>query len=319
MQARDKQFLPHERIVPCTVPTRYRYYLQCDNALAESVAVLPPSWQENIIKRVINRPRRGGYSGVRFFSASGHLPKHDDEPAWDSPAVGGSGFGSDSTEAGGGVAAASALPPGGRRRFAVTPYRVDKGGETAQEGEDNLSQHDGTMGECTSSANGKDAPEAEKEGRKHGDKACDEDPWGPLEVDEQPPRPSSCQPSAAANAGRCLEFSSNLNRGRRSAGCGAARGYSAVDERRVANSTKVPATSDKVDAHIGERRSTEAVAAKRAAARQLGLPEGLRAGVASCLEDVCVTFRRSIRRAVLNYALLDAGQRNRLGESYLCE
>ncbi|CAM9985812.1 unnamed protein product [Scytosiphon promiscuus] len=43
------------------------------------------------------------------------------------------------------------------------------------------------------------------------------------------------------------------------------------------------------------------------------VPERLKAGVESRLEEACDAFRGSIRRAVLNYVLLDAGQRNRLG------
>lgn len=45
------------------------------------------------------------------------------------------------------------------------------------------------------------------------------------------------------------------------------------------------------------------------------IPEALAEGVDICLEEACDTFRRSIRRAVLNYVLLDKGQRVRLGAS----
>lgn len=43
------------------------------------------------------------------------------------------------------------------------------------------------------------------------------------------------------------------------------------------------------------------------------VPQGLKAGVETRLEEACDAFRGSIRRAVLNYVLLDAGQRDRLG------
>lgn len=45
------------------------------------------------------------------------------------------------------------------------------------------------------------------------------------------------------------------------------------------------------------------------------VPDALVEGINVCLEEACDTFRRSIRRAVLNYVLLDKGQRVRLGES----
>lgn len=45
------------------------------------------------------------------------------------------------------------------------------------------------------------------------------------------------------------------------------------------------------------------------------IPEALAEGVDVCLEEACDMFRRSIRRAVLNYVLLDKGQRVRLGAS----
>lgn len=43
------------------------------------------------------------------------------------------------------------------------------------------------------------------------------------------------------------------------------------------------------------------------------VPDGWKAGVETRLEETCEAFRASIRRAVLNYVLLDAGQRDRLG------
>lgn len=43
------------------------------------------------------------------------------------------------------------------------------------------------------------------------------------------------------------------------------------------------------------------------------VPDKLKVGVESRLEETCDAFRTSIRRAVLNYVLLDAGQRDRLG------
>lgn len=45
------------------------------------------------------------------------------------------------------------------------------------------------------------------------------------------------------------------------------------------------------------------------------VPDVLRAGVSECLDEACKAFRRSVRRAILNYVLLDAGQRHRLGAS----
>lgn len=48
---------------------------------------------------------------------------------------------------------------------------------------------------------------------------------------------------------------------------------------------------------------------------EMEIPDVLRAGVSQCLDEACVAFCRSVRRAVLNYVLLDAGQRHRLGGS----
>lgn len=50
-----------------------------------------------------------------------------------------------------------------------------------------------------------------------------------------------------------------------------------------------------------------------AAAGMPGIPERFRAGVESRLGETCHAFQTSIRRAVLNYVLLDAAQRDRLG------
>lgn len=47
--------------------------------------------------------------------------------------------------------------------------------------------------------------------------------------------------------------------------------------------------------------------------QEVHVPEGLREGVNNCLEGACEAFQRSVRRAILNYVLLDAGQRERLG------
>lgn len=69
--------------------------------------------------------------------------------------------------------------------------------------------------------------------------------------------------------------------------------------------------------------TTASAAAKRKGARVFidgavalpEIPEALKAGVESRLEETCCAFRTSIRRAVLNYVLLDARQRDRLGTS----
>ena len=54
-------------------------------------------------------------------------------------------------------------------------------------------------------------------------------------------------------------------------------------------------------------------AAAAAAAGMPEIPDCFRPGVESRLGETCAAFQTSIRRAVLNYVLLDAGQRDRLG------
>lgn len=66
------------------------------------------------------------------------------------------------------------------------------------------------------------------------------------------------------------------------------------------------------------RRRLEAAGVSGVSSSASGMPDvpdGLKDGVQSCLEEACAAFRTSIRRAVLNYILLDGGQRDRVGTS----
>lgn len=95
-----------------------------------------------------------------------------------------------------------------------------------------------------------------------------------------------------------------------------------VEGKAVASQTASLAATPKqaatvaADKQQGEQVTARGVAAVGTAAAEGGMPEipdRFRAGVVSRLAETCDAFQTSIRRAVLNYVLLDAGQRDRLG------
>lgn len=192
------------------------------------------------------------------------------------------------------------------------------------------------------------AEEGEEEKGRVEDQARDDRvTWGSPFAADEPLRPSSSRPPSTKNARKGLGASPNIGGdeggGNGNGPPGGGGGGLAVAAATPGASTtprdnfvahikekrRSTITSPNVDGHAGrERRSTRAVravavpqgasaasaASAEAVTRRLVVPKRLRAGIDSCLEEACVTFRRSIRRSVLNYALLDAGQRNRLGE-----
>lgn len=106
-------------------------------------------------------------------------------------------------------------------------------------------------------------------------------------------------------AGRGLKVSST--------GCGGSARLVAVGEGCTAITTVTPAAVPHIEVNRGWDQTTAAALVGRRVAGRDEVPDALKNGVGTCLDEACDAFRKSIRRAVLNYVLLDAGQRHRLG------
>ncbi|CAB1120679.1 unnamed protein product [Ectocarpus sp. CCAP 1310/34] len=264
----------------CLVCVRYHHYIQCDPTLAESVTVLQPPWQAGIVRKVIHglSGRGGGGGGCGGCNTSGcHTGTsrgRDVEKSNDEEDTS-----SESDNAGAGV-------------WGIGGGRYSRPGGKGVEGT-------GTENVPTKDAQDGGEGEGEEEEGEEGDL---------FEVHVEGPSPlaKTAQhkvPPLAVTSGRDHppQSPTTNSSGGRGVGGGASVFSSRVN--RAADTAK----------RLRARTPRGVVGPGPGEVRMPELPGGWKAGVEARLEETCESFRSSIRRAVLNYVLLDAGQRDRLG------
>eukprot|EP00752_Nemacystus_decipiens_P012854 g11381.t1 len=254
--------------------TRYHYYLQRDTTFAESVTDLQPPWQAGIVRKVLDGLHRPGGGGGG----------DDDGYSLSSNGYHGRRAGTPESSCSGDSGPEDAGGAAGRRAGS---------GATAAAAEG-----------CSAGGEGAD-PDDEEEGE---DK---------FEVSAGLGSPRLAG-SMATRVGQRLEPA-------RTGGGGGGRGGSApvaTDGEKVAPpaASTATATPTMKAAIVAPRRQEEGDTVKAgarargaAAAGMPNIPERFRASLESRLGETCDAFQTSIRRAVLNYVLLDEGQRDRLG------
>ncbi|CBJ27106.1 similar to Dynein heavy chain 3, axonemal (Axonemal beta dynein heavy chain 3) (Ciliary dynein heavy chain 3) [Ectocarpus siliculosus] len=271
---------------------RYHHYLQCDSTLAESVTVLQPPWQAGIVRKVVHglSGRGGGGGGGCGGGGCNTSGRHSGTPrGWDLEKSNDEEDTSSESDNGGvGVRGIG----GGRYS---RPGCKDVGGT----GTENIPAKDAQEG-----------GEGEEEEGEEGD-VFEVHVEGPAPVaktaqhkvpylavtsggDQPPQSPTTNSGGGRGVVGGGSVFTSRVD--------GTPR---ATAFNRAANTAKRP-----------RARTPRGVAGPGPGeARMPEVPDGWKAGVEACLEETCEAFRASIRRAVLNYVVLDAGQRDRLGIS----
>lgn len=202
---------------------------------------------------------------------------------------------------------------GGTSGMETSPHNRGRSGSGSSDGDSVLENtNEGTGSRAGGGGMGKRALKpAPGEGRRSG--TCEQEEGGEqgdegegeagdwFEINRSP----NSSPVPGAVTGQCSEAPGAAN------GCSVAA---------AGGARPAPATDAAVPAgRRGEaRRRIEAArvsATSAAAAGMPDVPDGLKDGVESCLEEACAAFQTSIRRAVLNYILLDRGQRDRVGTS----
>lgn len=251
---------------------RYHYYLQCDTALAESVAVLQPLWKADIVQNVLNGLNSGGHlNDVRDHTSEEEWFDQTSEEGSEDSAMGSVGN----------------VPPSG------------KGKKEKQA--DRISRTNGGVSTCIPGT-GPPATEdlSEDEADEDGDHFDADNPPGPSRLTGvhkserfEIPKTTGVGDANPAGHGEGGEHASTTG------------GFHA--DKRVDTPSINSARPGVVAGHGRKVRAASTLE------RIEAVPEGLKEGVQSCLDEACDAFRMSIRRAVLNYVLLDAKQRNRLG------
>ncbi|CAM9601528.1 unnamed protein product, partial [Ectocarpus fasciculatus] len=265
---------------------RYHHYIQCDSTLAESVTVLQPPWQAGIVRKVLHglSGRVGGGGGG--CNTSGH--HNGPSRGWDVQR------GNDEEDTSSESDNAGAGGIGGGR------YNRPGGKDVEGTGTENIP--------ATNAQEGGEEEEEEEEEGEEGDL---------FEVNVEGPAPAAktarpqVPPLAVTGDRDHPPQSPKTNSGGgRGVGGGGSVFSSGVDGAPRATAFNRAANTAK---RSRARTPREVVGRGAEGVRMPEVPDGWRAGVETRLEETCEAFRASIRRAVLNYVLLDAGQRDRLG------
>lgn len=150
-----------------------------------------------------------------------------------------------------------------------------------------------------------------------GAEARDDDPEEDEEGEDK--FEASAAPSSAHLAGSIMMRAGQGSEPTRASGGGGGTLVGVDGETEVSPTMSSAATStDKTAVDVAKRQARQVAAGAGAAAMATAagmpeIPDRFKAGVESRLGETSDAFQTSIRRAVLNYVLLDAGQRNRLG------
>ncbi|CAM9159174.1 unnamed protein product, partial [Ectocarpus sp. 8 AP-2014] len=267
---------------------RYHHYIQCDSTLAESVTVLQPPWQAGIVRKVIHglsgRGGGGGGGGGRCNTSSRHsgtprgwdVEKSNDEEDTSSESDnGGAGVG--------GIGGGRYSRPGGKDVGGTGTENIPA--KDAQEGGEG-EEEEGEEGDVFEVHVEGPAPVAKTAQHKVPHLAM-------TSGGDQPPQ----SPTTNSGGGRGVVGGGSVFISRVD---GAPRATAFNHAANTAKRSRARTPRGVVGPGPGEARMPE-------------VPDGWKSGVEARLEETCEAFRASIRRAVLNYVLLDAGQRDRLG------
>lgn len=266
-------------LTPPPTPQRYHHYIECDAAFAESIVMLQAPWQTGIVANVLHGLPRGTVSSNAGDDDTLSEDRSDDSSEAPRETNGGNTFLNENPS-----------------HDDATVRKVD------DEGKKLLSTGDSHASENGFTAM---AGKVRKEGREEVGDAEGGDDCFEINI----PLISLGALAETRETTRSLENPWTSARGSKAGSAG--RSVPASPEDDAPPDKKASAPRDTAAAYRGGKKRW----APPGDEEQGQIPEELKEGMQRCLDEACEVFRWSIRRSVLNYVLLDAGQRKRLGAS----